>query len=123
MTDEPITVVFTLTCPEPRAWVVLSRTGAPPRVVEMWQPHRGFWSACAVVSPGEYRCRCYGGTDRGYTYCGPARVDGGTECGMDTLLTVGGTTAPDAVPFKPYHQCEQAPSSRAAECLAAIAVG
>jgi hypothetical protein len=118
MTDEPISVVFNLACNDPRAWVVLSRDGVPPRVIEMWQPHLGFWSACAVVSPGEYRCRCYGGTGRTYTYCGPPAVDGGTECGMDTLLILRKAMAPDAGPFMPDHRREPATADAASAPLA-----
>jgi hypothetical protein len=103
MTDEPISVVFSVACSDPRAWVVLTGDGMPPRVIEMWQPRLGFWSACAVVPPGAYRCRCYGGTGRTYTYCGPPFVDGGTECGLDTLIIVRGATTPDTGPQVPSH--------------------
>jgi hypothetical protein len=96
MTDEPISVVFNLACNDPRAWVVLSRDGVPPRVIEMWQPHLGFWSACAVVSPGEYRC----------------------ECGMDTLLILRKAMAPDAGPFMPDHRREPATADAASAPLA-----
>ena len=106
--DEPTTVVFNLTCPEPRAWVVLSRAGTVPRVVEMWQPRPGYWSACAVVGPGEYRCRCYAGSSRTVTYYGPPEVDGGTECGMDVAFAIGGSTALDPQPLSPDGRSEMA---------------
>jgi hypothetical protein len=94
MSEQPTTVVFRLECPDPRAWVVLTREGSRPRVLEMWQPCAGVWSACAVLLPGDYRCRCYAGDGRTVSYCGPAVVDGGVERGMDTLITVSGSPVP-----------------------------
>ena len=106
--DEPITVIFSLMCGETRAWVVLSRSGTSARVVEMWQPRPGYWSACAVLSPGDYRCRCYAGSDRMVSYCGPPQVDGGTERGMDVMVAVRGSPSFHLNPVYSTHRSEMA---------------
>jgi hypothetical protein len=87
--EGPTAVTFRLACPDERAWVVFGKRGEAGRVLEMTRPAAGVWSARADVSPGDYSCRCYGGTARAVTYFGPPQVDGGTDGGMETLLTVG----------------------------------
>jgi hypothetical protein len=81
-------VTFHVTCTEPRAWLVLTSDVQEPSVVEMHRRHPNNWSISADLIPGEYRCRCYSGDDRNVTYQGPAHIDGGTECGMDTSVSV-----------------------------------
>jgi hypothetical protein len=46
------------------------------------------WTASAELMPGEYRCRYYSGDDKNVSYHGPAHIDGGVDCGMDTLVSV-----------------------------------
>ena len=46
------------------------------------------WSATADLTPGEYRCRYYGGDDRMVTYCGAATTEGSIMHGLDALLLV-----------------------------------
>src|SRR5579862_4480325 len=100
-------LTFQFTCPETRAWLVLQRDDQRSCVLEMQQHHPSVWSASADLIPGEYRCRYYSGDDRRVNYYGPAHIDGGIECGMDTLVSVKlseTTERPDR------HDCaEQAP--------------
>ena len=81
-------VTFRLASSEPRAWVVI-KGDAEPLVVEMSQERPSHWSATALLTSGEYRCRFYCGDDRSVVYHGPASTDGTAEAGMDALVTVG----------------------------------
>jgi hypothetical protein len=81
-------MTFHLTCPESRAWIVLTGDGQESRVVEMEKRNSSVWSASADLTPGEYRCRCYSGDDRNVSYYGPTPIAGGIDCGMDTLLSI-----------------------------------
>ena len=81
-------VRFELTCPQPRAWLVLTNDNGAAQVIEMRQRHLGIWSASADLTPGTYRCRVYSGDDRDVSYYGPANVEGSIDAGMDALLSV-----------------------------------
>lgn len=81
-------LTFHLICPESRAWLVLNRDDLEPHVYEMHEQNRSVWSATADLIPGEYRCRYYCGDDRRVNYHGPAHIDGGIDCGMDTVVSV-----------------------------------
>ena len=88
MSQQSTIVTFRMTCPEPRAWLVLISDTQKPRVVEMRQQNPSVWTACAELIPGEYRCRYYCGDDRNVIYCGPANIEGSIEHGMDALVSV-----------------------------------
>jgi hypothetical protein len=88
MNQHSKSVTFDLTCPQSRAWLVLTSDDREPHVVEMCQQNRMLWSASADLSPGEYRCRYYAGDDQNVSYFGPASSEGSIECGMDALLSV-----------------------------------
>jgi hypothetical protein len=81
-------VTFDVTCPEPRAWLVLIAGNREAQVLEMRQRCPSEWFASADLSPGEYRCRYYGGDDRHVHYYGPANLEGSINCGMDALVLV-----------------------------------
>jgi hypothetical protein len=81
-------LTFNLTCPQSRAWLVLESDHQEPRVLEMEQRNPSVWSASVDLIQGEYRCRYYSGDDRSVNYLGPAQIDGGIDCGMDTLVSV-----------------------------------
>jgi hypothetical protein len=81
-------VQLQMMCAEPRAWLVLTSDVQEPSVVEMHRRYPDSWSASADLIPGEYRCRYYCGDDRNIVYLGPAHIVGGTDCGMDTLVSV-----------------------------------
>jgi hypothetical protein len=81
-------VAFSMTCPEPRAWLVVTSGDRQPHVVEMRQQDPSIWSACADLMPGEYHCRYYSGDDRNVMYYGPAHREGSIDCGMDALVSV-----------------------------------
>jgi len=81
-------LTFFLSCPQPRAWLVLTSDDQEPHVVEMQHRKRGVWSASVDLIPGDYRCRYYSGDDRNVSYYGPARMDGGIDCEMDTPVSV-----------------------------------
>ena len=89
MSQQSQLLTFSLTCPGPRAWLVLNSDDRKSRVVEMQQRYPGLWSAIADLIPGEYRCRYYCGDDRQVTYYGPAHMAGAVDCGMDALVSVG----------------------------------
>jgi len=82
------TLTFYLTSSESRAFLVLKSDNQKPRVLCMERRNPSVWSASAVLIPGEYRCRYYCGDDQNVSYYGPAHVDGGIECGMDTLVSI-----------------------------------
>jgi hypothetical protein len=88
MSQQTKSVSFSLTCPDPRAWLVVTSVHRTPRVVEM--QHRGpsTWSACTNLVPGEYHCRYYSGDDRNVFYHSPAHIEGSTDDGMDALVSV-----------------------------------
>ena len=81
-------VTFKLTCPEPRAWLVLTSDNQQPRVVKMQQRHLGMKDACPDLIPDDYRCRYYSGDDRNVIYHGPAPTEGSIDGGMDALMSV-----------------------------------
>jgi len=81
-------LTFNLTCPESRAWLVLECDDQEPHVLEMEQRIPSVWTASVDLMQGEYRCRYYSGDDRTVNYYGPAQIDGGIDCGMDTLVSV-----------------------------------
>jgi hypothetical protein len=81
-------LTFYLTCPESRAWLVLESDDQQPHVLEMERRNPSVWSASVDLVPGEYWCRYYCGDDRNVNYYGPAYIDGGVDCGMDTLVSV-----------------------------------
>ena len=81
-------LTFNLTCPESRAWLVIESDDQEPHVLEMEQRNPNAWSASVDLMPGEYWCRYYSGNDRSVNYHGPAQIDGGIDCGMDTLVSV-----------------------------------
>ena len=89
MSEQSTIVTFRLTCPEPRAWLVLTSGTRKTRVVEMRQQTPSIWSASADLAPGEYHCRYYCGDDRNVVYYGPANIEGSIEQGMDALVSVG----------------------------------
>jgi hypothetical protein len=100
MSEPSTTVTFHLTCPEPRAWLVLKGENREPRVLEMQHRDPSGLAARADLMPGEYRCRYYCGDDRSVIYHGPAHVEGSIESGMDALVSVGtkaDTSAPQLV--------------------------
>jgi hypothetical protein len=82
------TLTFRLTCPETRAWLVLKGGNGGSQIVEMRRAHTNVWSASADLIPGEYECRYYVGDEKTVIYYGPAHIDGGVDCGMDTLVSV-----------------------------------
>ena len=88
MSQQTKSVAFSLTCPDPRAWLVLTSADRKPRVVEMRHRDPSTWSACTHLSPGEYLCRYYSGDDRNVFYHSPAHIDGSIDCGMDALVSV-----------------------------------
>ncbi|MDP9175375.1 MAG: hypothetical protein M3O30_16155 [Planctomycetota bacterium] len=88
MSQKSKVVTFSLTCPQPRAWLVLKTANRKPRVVVMRQRLPDLWSASEELMPGEYHCCYYCGDDLNVNYYGPARVDGGVDCGMDTLVSI-----------------------------------
>ena len=81
-------LTFNFICPELRAWLVLESDDQEPHVLEMEQRNPGTRSASVDLIQGEYRCRYYSGDDRNVNYYGPAQIDGGIDCGMDTLVSV-----------------------------------
>jgi hypothetical protein len=81
-------VTFYLTCPEPRAWLVIHSDIDGPRVVEMWNGYPNHWSASAWLFPGKYHCRFYCGDDHNVIYHGPARMTGCCEETMEGLVSV-----------------------------------
>jgi hypothetical protein len=80
MNQHSKSVTFDLTCPQSRAWLVLTSDDREPHVVEMCQQNRMLWPASADLSPGEYRCRYYAGDDQNVSYFGPASSEGSIEC-------------------------------------------
>lgn len=88
MQQQSKAVTFDSTCPQSRAWLVLTSDNGEPHVVEMRQRHLKIWSASADLVPGTYRCRVYSGDDQSVSYYGPANVEGSIDCGMDALLSV-----------------------------------
>jgi hypothetical protein len=89
----PKTVTFHLTSAQPRAWLVLKSDNQDARVVEMQSREPSDWFARMDLIPGEYRCRFYSGDNQSIHYFGPASIEGSTDCGMDSLVSV---TAPEA---------------------------
>jgi CheY-like chemotaxis protein len=79
---------FDLKSSSPRAWLVVQGGDAEPLVIEMSKAFPNHWSANALLTPGEYRCRFYCGDDHNVTYFGPASVNGSTEAGMDALVSI-----------------------------------
>jgi hypothetical protein len=85
---------FTLTCAEPRAWLVLTSDTRESIVLEMGrlqhqqQSTESVWSASPALLPAEYRCRFYCGDDRRVIYYGPARAEGSVDRGMDAVVRV-----------------------------------
>jgi hypothetical protein len=88
MDQQSKAVRFDLTCPQSRAWLVLTSDNRQTHIVEMRQRERRIWSASADLPPGEYRCRYYSGDDRNVSYFGPASSAGSIDGGMDALLSV-----------------------------------
>ena len=89
MSHASTSVTFHLTCPEPRAWLVVKSDNPRVCVVqEMQRRQPGIWSTCMELTPGDYRCRHYCGDERRVIYHGPAHTDGGIVSGMDTLVSV-----------------------------------
>ena len=88
MSQQSRLVTFSMICPEPRAWLVVTSDHGNPRVVEMRRLFPSNWSASVQLPPGEYRCRYYGGDDRNILYFGAAAIEGSINCGMDALLLV-----------------------------------
>ena len=88
MSQQSQIVTFKLTCPEPRAWLVLTSDDQEPRVVEMQQRDLNMKFACPGLIADDYHCRYYSGDDRNITYHGPATTEGSIECGMDALMSV-----------------------------------
>jgi len=88
MSQQSTILKFYLSCPGPRAWLVLISDNREPRVVEMWQSSPGIWFARADLVMGEYHCRYYCGDARTVIYYGPAHTEGSSERGMDALVTV-----------------------------------
>jgi hypothetical protein len=88
--NQPLqTLTFQLKSPEARAWVVLTSDDQEPQVLEMERRNTAVWSASADLIPGNYQCRYYCGDDHNVNYHGPAHIDNGIDCGMDTLVSVG----------------------------------
>jgi len=81
-------LTFNLTCPEPRAWLVLKGGNRDPQVVEMQRGCTNVWRVNAELPPGEYECRYYSGDERNVIYFGPAHIEGGVDRGMDTMVSV-----------------------------------
>jgi hypothetical protein len=100
MSHRATVVTFTLTCAEPRAWLILTSDTTESIVVEMGpkQPLQRCMeivrSASPALVPAVYRCRFYCGDDRNVFYHGPAPTEGSVACGMDAMLRV---TAPDGL--------------------------
>jgi hypothetical protein len=88
MSQQSKLVTFDLTCPEPRAWLVLKGNNREARVIEMRQRHPNSWSASVDLLPGAYRCRYYCGDEQRVFYFGPAGIAHGIDCGLDTLISV-----------------------------------
>jgi len=88
MSQQSKIVTFQLSCPKPRAWLVLTSDKQKPRVVEMRQRDLLMKSAFPELIPDIYRCRYYCGDDRNVNYHGPAPTVGSIDCGMDALLSV-----------------------------------
>ena len=88
MSQEVTNVIFRMTSPKPRAWLVLKGEHQESRVIEMQRDVSSVWSASEDLLPDEYLCRYYSGDDKNVSYLGPAEVEGGIERGMDTLLSV-----------------------------------
>jgi hypothetical protein len=88
MSQEVTNVIFRMTSPKPRAWLVLKGEHQESRVIEMQQKLPSLWSASEDLIPDEYLCRYYCGDDNNVSYYGPAQVNGGIDSGMDTLLSV-----------------------------------
>ena len=81
-------VTFRLTCPEPRAWLVLTSDNQEPRVVEMQQRELSIKAVYLDLIPDDYRCRYYCGDDQNVIYHGPAPTEGSIDCGLDALMSV-----------------------------------
>ena len=81
-------VTFHMTCPEPRAWLVMYSANRKAQVIEMWNGYTNHWSASTWLVPGKYRCRYYCGDDNYVVYSGPARLSGGLDDGLDGLVSV-----------------------------------
>ena len=88
MSERLKNVAFSLTCPQERAWLVVTGGRIGPRVIEMRQECPGILSACADLVPGQYHCRYYSGDERNVMYYGPAHTEGSIDCGMDALVSV-----------------------------------
>jgi CheY-like chemotaxis protein len=88
MTERSQLVTFYLTCSEPRAWLAIHSDSHKAQIVEMWKGYVNQWSASVWLAQGQYRCRHYSGDNHLVTYCGPARISGSIDEGLDGLVSV-----------------------------------
>jgi CheY-like chemotaxis protein len=94
MRPQPQIIEFNLSCPSPRAWLVVKGGNREPLVIEMLKTSPNVWSASTTLIPGEYRCRYYCGDEGNVAYYGPARIDGSTDDGMDAVVSIPSSAEP-----------------------------
>jgi CheY-like chemotaxis protein len=81
-------IKFSFSSLSPRAWLVAKGGESESLVVEMRRRDPNVFSASVGLNPGQYRCRYYCGDQRNVSYHGPASIDGSTDDGMDSVVSV-----------------------------------
>jgi len=88
MSQQSQIVAFSFSSPLPRAWLVVKGGETESLVVEMRRHHPNVFSASVGLNPGQYSCRYYCGDQLNVSYHGPASIDGSTDDGMDSGISV-----------------------------------
>ena len=88
MSQQSQIIEFTFSSSSARALLVIKGGESEPLVFEMRRRHPNLFSASVGLNPGQYRCRYYCGDERGLSYHGPASIDGSTDDGMDSVVSV-----------------------------------